>query len=147
MALHPSPRRNAPTIRGALNHRPRRQSLFTLGRTPPRAPARPVELTPEIHQMHNCTITFLRDHQGRVRSVIVDIPRRRPVRVTPQEYEKWSEIAREARKRGRGRRLNIANMAAGIVAANPGVFSKLVGHGKTIGGDALQALIDITMNA
>jgi hypothetical protein len=66
--------------------------------------------------------------------------------VTPKEYERWRTIALEARRKNRGRHTNITNMAAGVVAANPGVFAKLIGHGKTIGGDALQALIDIAMS-
>ncbi len=146
MALQARARRNVPATRRP-QHGPVRRPLFTLGRTPPRAPTRAIRLRPETHQKHNCTITFLRDPQQRVHSVIVDIPRRKPVRVTPQEYEQWRKIALQAKKKNRGHQSNFTSMAAGVVATNPGVFAKLIGHGKTIGGDALQALIDIAMNA
>jgi hypothetical protein len=117
--------------------------MFAFGRRNPRGMA---SLIPVQHERPNCTITFYKDSSSRIRHVVVELPGKNPVRVTPAQYKKWREIAVDAKKKGRISRQGLGNIAMGVAVTHPAALGKLLHVGKSMGGDILQAFIDVAMN-
>ena len=120
--------------------------MFGFGSRTPRRITPSNRLISEKHERPNCTITFLKDPRDRIRHVIVQLPGRKAVRVTPEQYKKWREIAVSAKGKTRGNRQGISGLAMSVAITHPGAFGRLLHAGKSMGGDVLQAIIDVAMN-